>query len=582
MTQRTTIKVNAGFDPKNPHHVEAVMTKFHQSGDHGDGWKLQSYDEDNQTLTLIRQSAVTNVARERGGRSYKVALDSSIKPSDGELVAKRLESDPAHAGFYLTHFEPHLGKATLSKMTLHEVRVRGAVATALSVKPWDVRVRPRSGGGFDLELPESYVPSKHNDKLQEVAEQVAGTFGWYFEGDPAKLRGEIVPSDPPTFPPSIPYPMELLPKSTPGVLNPIPFGLALAERGDEENTVAYLDLEAAPHAQIGGTSGSGKSVTLNSIIAGALAAGAELAIADVPAKAVDYEMWRPFVRNGGWGCESFEENAVMLQELYNEGLQRAETLKQYGAKRLADLPADMQRAMPPVFIIVDEATGLLAPGLDTKTIPRGLGSDHPLVLEGESKMLASNLIRSYIEKIAAEQRFVGFKLVLSTQVASVNTGISTALRTNLAHKMLLGARATDANRKLILADPASAPAIPEHIQQGPGATPKGVGVAELEGVRPFIFKSFFASETDFIKQLRARGIQPLPPTQLDQTRPDPDIVQATFPQLKKLNELKRNTEVGGFGRSPRPLEDWEIDPETGKPLTGFQRANAARHQLTQK
>ncbi len=36
-----------------------------------------------------------------------------------------------------------------------------------------------------------------------------------------------------------------------------------------------------------------------------------------------------------------------------------------------------------------------------------------------------------MQKIAAEQRFVGFHLILSTQVASTDTGISTSLRTNL-------------------------------------------------------------------------------------------------------------------------------------------------------
>src|SRR5690606_18852657 len=114
------------------------------------------------------------------------------------------------------------------------------------------------------------------------------------------------------------------------------------------------------HVQLGGTSGSGKSVTLNGLIASAVAGGAELAIADVPSKAVDFDSWRPFVRPGGWGCASFEENAVMLQTLYDEGQERAKVLPRYGAKNLTQLPADVQKTMKPVLVVVDEMTGLFA------------------------------------------------------------------------------------------------------------------------------------------------------------------------------------------------------------------------------
>lgn len=578
-TERISINAPNGFDPSNKAHVDQVLTALAKAGDQGTGWSIQSYDPDSGTITLHRQSAITQVMAKGQRDSYEVALMAGTKPTDGDRVAAQLESDPKHEGYFLTKFDPYIGTATLSRMTLAARRARAAIATALGVKPWDVQVKPRQGGGFMLALPNSYVPSKHDDKLQEVAEAVVGKLGWYFTADAAKLTGEIVPSDPPTFPPSIPYPMGLLPEAKPGLLAPIPFGEALALRGDTENVVCFLDLEAAPHAQIGGTSGSGKSVTLNSLIAGALAAGAELAIADVPSKAVDYELWRPFVRKGGWGCESLEENAIMLQELYKEGNRRAETLKRYAAKKLTELPPDVLATMPPVIVIVDEVTGLFAAANERP--PKGLPSDHPLVLEAESKATASSLIQSYVAKIAAEQRFVGFKLILSTQVASTSTGIGTALRTNLGNKMLLGARATDGNRKLILADVTSAPEVPKNIQQAEGLIPKGVGVAELEAQRPFVFKSFYASEQDFIRELVRRGLTPLPETQLDQTRPNAAIVNETFPHLAELRAMEREAENPGFGKGPRTYEAWELDPETGKPLQGFQRANAARSALAQ-
>jgi hypothetical protein len=586
--QTLELQPPAGFDPNNSQHVSRIFEKVVEAerkksgasdvvegmGENRTDWKVLSYDAKTNKLTIYRQSAVTQIDEDRRGLRT-VSIPAGTKATEAEGIAARLQE--MHPGYYLSEFNPHLGKAQLAKMTLDEVRVREAIATAIGVKPWDLKVKGSSTAGYQVKLPTSFVPSKHDDKVQEVAETVAGAFGWYWESDPVGLKGNIVPSVPPTFPPSIPYPMNLLPKATPGVVNPIPFGMSLATRGDEENEVLYLRLEDAPHSQIGGTSGSGKSVTLNSIVAGALAAGAELAVVDVPAKAVDYELWRPFVRKGGWGCESFEENAVMLQELYNEGNRRAEVLKRYGAKKLTELPPDILATMPPVLVVCDEVTGLFAPA--NEKAPRGLPSDHPLVIEAESKATASALIQSYIAKIAAEQRFVGFKLILATQVASTATGITTALRTNLGNKMLLGARATDGNRKLILADVTAAPEIPKHIQQAEGLIPKGVGVSELEAQRPSVFKSFYASEKDFIRELNKRGIDGLPPTQLDATRPDPAKVKDAFPEAAAMATEARLDEKK-YGAGPQQLQDWQVDPNTGERLDGRQAANRAKHLLT--
>lgn len=586
--QTLALTPGQGFDPNNSKHVAAILEKVVEAekrnsgasdvvaeiGDNRSDWKVMSFDAKTNKLTIWRQAAVTQIEEDRRG-VRTVSIPSGTKATEAEGIAARLQE--MHAGYYLSEFNPHLGKAQLTKMNLDEVRVREAIATAIGTKPWDLKVKGSRANGYQVKLPSTYMSSKHNEKIQEVAETIAGEFGWYWEVDPVSLKGTIVPSVPPTFPPSIPYPMELLPKASPGVVNPIPFGMALAPRGDEANEVIELRLEDHAHSQIGGTSGSGKSVTLNSIVAGALAAGAELAIIDVPAKAVDYELWRPFVRKGGWGCESFEENAVVLQELHKEGKRRADVFKQYGAKKLTELPPDVMKTMPPVLIVCDEVTGLFAPA--EEKAPKGLSSDHPLVIEAESMSTASSLIKQYVQKIAAELRFVGFKLILATQVASTATGIGTALRTNLGNKMLLGARATDGNRKLILADVTAAPEVPKHIQQAEGLTPKGVGVAELEAQRPAVFKSFYASEKDFIRELNKRGIHGLPETQLDSTRPDPAKVKETFPESVAAAESARLDEKK-FGAGPQQLQDWQIDPATGKKLDARQAANRAKHLLT--
>ena len=59
--------------------------------------------------------------------------------------------------------------------------------------------------------------------------------------------------------------------------------------------------------------GSGKTNLLNAAIAGSLAAGAELAILDLPSKSVDFLWCKRFVRPGGWGCDSPEAAVTVLQ-----------------------------------------------------------------------------------------------------------------------------------------------------------------------------------------------------------------------------------------------------------------------------
>lgn len=574
--ERMKLPVGKSFDHQNAQHMAAAMEKVAAAG-HGTGWEVQSYDPVTGQLTVSRRSAVMTVTQATTGGAYRVELPRGIKQTEGEQTAAQLENDPTHEGFYMTRFDPYIGEATMARLSVDERRARSAVATVLGVKPWEVQVASRPGGGFLLELPHNYVPSKHDEKLDEIAQVAIGHVGWYFSGNANLLTGEIVPSKPSTFPAAIPYPMDLMPhqdQQTPARMPPIPLGMTLPARGDEPGEVAYLDVEASPHTQIGGTSGAGKSVSLNDLIAGALAGGAELAIIDVPQKAVDFEAWRPYVRAGGWGCESFQENAITLEQLYKEGMKRAETLKLYGAKKLADLPLDMQHQMRPVFIVVDEVTGLLAPD----TVPKGLPQDHPLRLEATSKNLAKELILQYLEKIAAEQRFVGYKLIISTQVASTSTGIGTAFRTNLGNKALLGARATDGNRKLILRDPTSVPQVPDHIKNDPAAS-RGVGVSEFEGQEGRVFKSFYASEADLIAQLHTRGLRPHPEGQTDTiTRPDPRLVMSMFPEVSQILDAQAAEAAPKYGQTPRPLEDWEVGSD-GKPLAGFEKANAARHAL---
>jgi len=84
----------------------------------------------------------------------------------------------------------------LEKLPEDAIRCRGAVAVVLAVKPWQVQVARRKGGGFVLDLPTSYVPSRHDGKLTEVPENVVGRPSWYVDIDAKALAAQIIPASP--------------------------------------------------------------------------------------------------------------------------------------------------------------------------------------------------------------------------------------------------------------------------------------------------------------------------------------------------------------------------------------------------
>lgn len=572
--ERIIFNLPAGFDPVR--HLKALEKLI--TDKHGDGWEVEHIDPKDNTATVSRQVSITEIveqtadaARPNSRPTRSVNLPKGTKPSDGDKMATKFSDQ--YPGAYLTKFEPFLGTAIITKLTDDEARCRGAVAVALGVKEWEVQVIARKGGGYDLELPRTYVPSKHDDKITEIAETIVGSEGWYIDTNPAKLTASILPGKPPTFAPVLPYPFEKLAKADPTKLL---IGRALSDRADKPGYDAYIDFDQSAHCQVSGTSGSGKTVTLNAMLTYALASGHELCIIDLCHKAVDFIDFKKFVRPGGWGCAEpttpvadwLPEALTSLGMVYDEGMRRAGLLAQYNVTKVGDLPASAK--VKPIFVICDEVTGILQ--LDD--IPKGIPKDHPLVVEALQTNLMRQMILGYMKKIAAELRFAGIRLVLSSQVSSVNTGVPTALRMNLAQKLLLGPNPTEGNRKLSLADPTSVPTVPENVKAD-GKASKGVGVAELEGQPNVVFKSFYAPTVDFVAALDRLGV----PT-TDRPRPTRKEIDKYTPSLddEPAAKGKSGSESDDYGYAQQSNDEFLRDFDS-KAEGGFASANEARRQL---
>ena len=575
-TERIRINLPAGFQPEK--HTKQVEKKIVEK--HGEGFEIDSIEtvtrpDGSKGLVAVatRQVAITSVSQSENSKSKTVRLTRGTKPSDGEKMAIKL-ADQHGDGWEMTRFEPFLGTAVLTKLSPDVARCRGAVSVALGVKPWEVQVKPRRDGGFDLELPRQYVPSKHEAKLEEVATTVVGNEGWYVKVDARKLTASIIPSSPPTFPAAIPTPMDAVVRfdHTDKSTYRIPLGMKLPAAGETAGDTFYLDMNAGAHAQLGGISGGGKTVLLNCYLATWLAKGAELAIIDLPTKSADFEWCKEYVRPGGWGCDSPAQSAVAIRLIMEEGERRSAYIKSHGVNDWKLLPKN--KGLKPLIVIVDELTGLFA----LEAVPKA-GKDAPQLLkdmaeEAQRTNLYKEILKNGIKRVAAELRFTGVFLMLATQVASANTGIEPALRTNLHHKLLMGAKPTPGNRNLVFSDPDRVPLVPENVRTD-GAASRGVGSAEPEGDEPSVFKSYYAEVTQYRAWLEKLGV------------PKTDRPEPTRRQMAQLEDAFEADDADTTAQRRAAMKDPMADmmgdsglDENGRPLQGAALAAAQSKRLS--
>ena len=547
-----SVKLPKDFNPAI--HERALLKLIVET--HGAGFEIENINPALGTATASRMVEINEVAEvSQDSDTIEVRLTRSTKPGDGDKFAAKLESQ--HDGFYLTEFEPFLGYAMMTRLTPEAARARGAIAVALGTKPWDVQIKSRPDGGYSLKLPRSFVVSKHEAKLDEVAVTVIGREGWYVKVDAAKLTAEIIPADPPTFPSVIPYPMKQI--RTINTTSRLLLAQSLGKNADEPGEPVFIDFDSSPHTQLNGTTNSGKSVTINSLIAGALAAGYLIGVINVPHKAVDFNWVRPWVAPGFWGVDSLAASATVASLVYEEGQRRAKLLAQHGATKIAELPRALQP--PPIFLVMDELSGLFQPD----DVPKGVPKDHPLVIRANEENAKRAVLIGTTLRLAAEMRFVGIRLLLSTQVANATTGIPPKLRSLLSNKLLQGTNPTDATRRQVFNDASAVPLVPGNIRNDKAAA-KGVGVLEMEGAEPAIYKGFYASTNDYRQVFEALNL----PTTLDPSPSAADIARITQAMDDGDEPASRmRDEVGGFGRQESYVERAD----------GLKGAAAAGHDL---
>ena len=187
------------------------------------------------------------------------------------------------------------------------------------------------------------------------------------------------------------------------------------------------DLSKMPHLLVAGTTGSGKSVCINSIIISLILYNKpeQVRLLMIDPKMVEmsgYEgiphLMRPVITNMDeaagvldWACRTMDERYAMLTRVkvrdiasYNR-LKRPKMLELVGSEEALD---KMEYPMPYIVIIVDEFSDLM--------------------------MVGAKEIESYITRLAQKSRAVGIHVILATQRPSVDV-ITGLIKTNMPSRV---------------------------------------------------------------------------------------------------------------------------------------------------
>ena len=194
--RKTVIIKTPGLDPDNDEHVTVIKGQAEKAHE-GFMMKFIGRNVDGHIeVVLERISKITRVTSVSKNKK-RMNLPDGMKPSQGEEMLQRYQ-DQHGKDWYMTSYEPAINKAELTKLTQAEIVALESTAVALGVKPWQIDMTTRRDGGYDFTLPSTFIPSKHTEKLEEVAQGVVGNAGWYVKVKAAERTASMIPSDPPS------------------------------------------------------------------------------------------------------------------------------------------------------------------------------------------------------------------------------------------------------------------------------------------------------------------------------------------------------------------------------------------------
>lgn len=231
------------------------------------------------------------------------------------------------------------------------------------------------------------------------------------------------------------------------------------------------------HLMVVGGSGSGKSVTMQSLVTGALVSGADVYIGDPTKGANDFFFMQKYAKAF---AVTMIDTSAMMRGVYEEVRRRVALLAKYKVGNIKDLPPEVRPNF--VYVILDEFTGLV----QTDKVPAKV--DDPDAMAEREDVVFNNMLKTDVGtmtgKIAREARSAGVTLILATQkldaatLAPVPGG--TTLKANMS-RLIVGSTSLG-DLQAALKNPYNAPNMD-------GDVPKGRG----------LFESASASEPEMVQ-----------------------------------------------------------------------------------
>lgn len=294
------------------------------------------------------------------------------------------------------------------------------------------------------------------------------------------------------------------------------------------------------------------SVTMRTILFGALLNGFDVVVIDPTKGGLDFAFAKP------WSIAPFGEGpysaASIIRAVYGEVEKRKALNKKYGATKIDELPEDVRPRR--IMVLIDEFTSLLGAS------PVPPKSDDPEVAAARDEVIAENDARAQVGtmagKIAREARSVGVHLVLGTQKLAAATldkiPGSGDLKVNLA-RMALG-NTTQGDRMSAFRNPMEADDI--------GEPRKGRGLYEgLNYAKPTVFHSWYEPEREFADQLVAAGVEK--PTEGRVLDPDDRRFKVSAPEA--FVEIEAEDDFPSISAEPEVVElDIDLDLDLGLDL----------------